>query len=456
MTVPVTAAGSTPVSWSLVQTGRAYPIPTQVTIDARTGVLTFAKSIAAGTYYFTIRATNAVGSDTQDCTLYVIAAIRRSGLATEPETAPKYVQLAVSSGGSSLTPKQAFPSMSALPILPPNAMTIVNDHALDTYTNDRNTIDGTSYLRWDETMFVTVEGKTIISTIRDDAPVCEKYHYMDPIIIPESVKNAIRNDFKMALTEYQTIVVVPGGDIDTENLLEDIGNFTDTLEGGLDSYLEFGSLIDQMKVQGGGKFDVDLNKNNGTMVPGAYFLGLADNKGASLTFHQDGMDVSLTGERVVTSDNTEFDLYNFAYQEGALHEDEMLAAAGSGGQNHSFSFAYHGQLPGTAAFNVTTDIAEGTRVNVYNYDEMTGVFTTIAQGLTVGGGGVVTYKNDRMSEYLITTQTIAGADFSNMAEQQGPTGGKICLFIGIGLIAVFAGAAFWIVLLRRKRARKTQ
>jgi len=158
----------------------------------------------------------------------------------------------------------------------------------------------------------------------------------------------------------------------------------------------------------------------------------------------------------VTSENTEFDLYNFAYKAGALHEKDMLAAAGEGGENFTFSFAYHGQLPGMATFAVTTDLAEGAQVNVYKFDVVTGGFTLIAKNLTVGSGGVATYRNDTMSEYLVTTETIPGAAVAAVAGQQGSIGGNIRLFIGIGLAALLCGVAVWIVLRRRKRASKPQ
>jgi LPXTG-motif cell wall-anchored protein len=130
----------------------------------------------------------------------------------------------------------------------------------------------------------------------------------------------------------------------------------------------------------------------------------------------------------------------------------MLASAGDGGQSFTYGFAYHGQLPGTATFAVQTNVAEGTKVNVYRFDTQAGGLTMIAPGVTVGAGGVVTYKNDTMSEYLITTNTIAGAKTSEMASRQDAAAAFQWWWIAvIALAALLLGGAGLILIRRRNR-----
>ena len=63
-----------PVTFTLERTnvgGRPYPLPDKVYLDMDSGRLVFGADIEAGVYYFTIRATNDVGSATQACVLEV-------------------------------------------------------------------------------------------------------------------------------------------------------------------------------------------------------------------------------------------------------------------------------------------------------------------------------------------------------------------------------------------------
>ena len=96
-------------------------------------------------------------------------------------------------------------------------------------------------------------------------------------------------------------------------------------------------------------------------------------------------------------------------------------------------------------------------MNIYCYDAVTGGFTLIARNIAVGAGGVVTYKNNTMSEYLITTDTVKSALVSDMAGQQGNSANNTWLpVVIIGLAAVGLAVAVWVFLHQRKRARKIQ
>lgn len=452
--IPIKASGSAPITWSLQHTGR-YLIPAQVTIDPETGMLTVSGGIDKGTYYFTIKAANDIGNDTQACTLQVttIGRISNDSFKTDlflQDNPVQYItQLAV--------PITKFPTASiSKPVMhslvtPPNSITLQCDHALDVYTNDRFTVNGAPYVRWDSIVSVSVDGGVYKNRMTDNSPVCDNYHYADPINISESVKDQILNSLKEKLTQYQHSDILQFGEMSAENLLEEIGNFTENpLQNGL-TYLEYGSLLDDMMSQSGGLFEVELNKDTGTMITGKYFVGLKDNKSAQLSFVQDKLTINFDSKDVKITDNTEFELYNFAYTAGAPHKTAMLSACGSGGDSFIFSFAHHGELPGMATFTVKTDLAEGTQVNVYKFDATTNKFTLTTGDIEVGKNGVIIYENNTMSEYLVTTKTLAGAVLSEVDGMKGFFSRNILLIVLIGFTLILSCAVIWIILRRRKR-----
>ncbi|MHB1483806.1 MAG: hypothetical protein ACYCYI_03995 [Saccharofermentanales bacterium] len=457
LTVPIKAAGSTPITWSLERTGR-YIIPSQVTIDPKTGILTVNGGIGKGTYYFTVKASNDIGSDSQACTLKVISLVRtfndfiKTDLPFTVNPMSYIKQLAVAPATKGLMPPISQPVMPSLS-LPANSVTLRCDHSVDVYTNDRFTINGAPYIRWDSIVSVSADGGVYRNRLTDNSPVCDNYHYSDPIVIPGSVKEKILNSLKEKLTQYQHPDILHSGEFSAENMLKEVGNFTENpFQNGL-TYLEYGSLLDDMKSQKGGIFKVDLNKETGANITGKYFLGLKDNKSAKLSFVQDNMTITFAGKDIKTDANTEFELYNFAYTAGAPHETAMLSACGSGGNNFIFSFAHHGELPGIATITVKTALTEGTQVNIYKFNEATNKFTQITGNLAVGKEGVITYKNDTMSEYLVTTKKLANAVLSEAAGIKGFFGKNFLLFIAIGFAMIFSGIIAWIILRRKKKRR---
>ena len=459
--ITITAAGSEPITYSLVPKSERYIIPDEVSIDPESGVLTVREGVEAGKYYFSVKAENDVGSDTRECVLTVVAASVGQfsrpilpGLSVSSGLSGG-IELLAASSGQNVSPPTATPTVpSEMPAvvspsaLPLNAATLRNDDPNDVYTKDRWTTNGAFFVRWHSKVTVTIPGAVdYISgetgfTFHDESPRCYNYHYSDGL--PDSVKGWLRAFLEEQTTEYAQADVFLGERMNTEDLLGEINNFTvnPITEGSV--YLEYGSLLEEMASQNGGSFLVDLNEGTGTIVTGKYFSALQANPGAELTFRQSGADVTFRGADIETS--FDYDMPDFGYYAGAFSEEQMLAAAGTGGETFTYAFAYHGDLPGTATFAVTTDIAAGSKVNVYKFDSAGNKFTLIASGLAVAEGGVVTYQNSTMSEYLITTGTIAGAETGD-AGGGFPSGGW--WIIGVGTAAAAALAIFAI-----RRAKK--
>jgi hypothetical protein len=107
---------------------------------------------------------------------------------------------------------------------------------------------------------------------------------------------------------------------------------------------------------------------------------------------------------------------DFGFTKDAPGAEGMKESLG-GAKSFTYGFAHSGAMPGMARFSIQTDLAPGEKVNVYRFDVETKVFTAIAEGLKVGATGIVDYDNDTMSEYVITTATLAGVARADVYER---------------------------------------
>ena len=231
--------------------------------------------------------------------------------------------------------------------------------------------------------------------------------------------------------------------------------------------LGIGEHLTEMEALKNVPYTVTLNDETGNYVPIDYFIALDGNKAMSLTFEQKGYNITFAGKDLTGYEAWE-PLYNFGYSSGtsmkqqilnatgiseeeylssdigALFDDGMVDAAGlQEGEHFTYSFLHHGELPGMATFDIKTTISEGATVNVYKYDAGTGSFTLIAKSLKVGESGVVSYRNNTMSDYIITTETIAGA--------LTPGGTAVWwLWIIIAAVILLAAGAVVFIVLRKK------
>ena len=160
----------------------------------------------------------------------------------------------------------------------------------------------------------------------------------------------------------------------------------------------------------------DLSKSSTQQLDASVFNTLAENKNALLNIKLGGAQITFKGENVETQ-NGEL-TYDFTYTQGGEDQDVMIQAAGDESSAFTYSFAYHGNLPGYATFDIDTDFTSGKYVNVYKYDPETQTYTLIAENIKVSAGGVVSYINNTCSEYVITTNVIANATKSNTVSMQ--------------------------------------
>ncbi|NLV50678.1 MAG: hypothetical protein GXY20_08310 [Clostridiales bacterium] len=480
--IQINAAGSEPITWSLVPTDR-YPLPEGVTIDPETGILTIAKFMTQGRHFFTIQAENDVGSDTQECRLEVMTFTRDDtpaikgfgGLSSVYERGGSIALVYADSLASAFTPiwpteihppvtqdgrsqygflfqEDGFDTEPYLfeMITPSNTVTIRYDDPRDIYTNDRWTVNGAAFVRWQSCPHVyTLWNENTWSwwwaktgdMLLDTSPRCDNYHFRVPSDLEAFIARRIEDynkkeiDLDLIFGSGDNMITIPPR---THNA----------------TYLEYGTMLGKINSQKGGSFRVELDQTTGATITGKYFVSLMGNKSAKLSFIQDGAAVTFAGKDISAA--KEYEFFDFTYYSGSFFESDMLAGVGPDDKNFIFGFRHHGELPGMAVFAITTEIAEGTNVNVYDFDPETGAYTLVAAGVDVGKGGVLTYKNNSMSEYLVTTKTLEGASVSDVAGQQGSGGGNIWLFIGIGLAVLLCGAAVIVVVRRRGRPGTSQ
>jgi len=406
--------------------------------------------------------------------------------AVETERKLLYMESQISKNPNIINPSALMPE-------PLNKVTITWKDAKDIYTNDRNLINGAEYIFWDSEVSVipsqepvtspTFAGylyekwqlKGVSDVLKDSVPSSNKYHPIyEKYVRPEvpttskvSLKDAVVNTEGL---KESTNTMISGSKInglsgknsameqwmqnsglDELELSDPVVEANRNAEAGSVTYkyLHFGPQLVEMAEQKTGLYTVALDDSTGAAVSGEYFTTLKGNKDLSLAFEQKGAAITFNGKDI-KGDILDSTLLDLKYTPLSRMEDEMLAAAKTeGGKNFTYSFGHHGELPGMATFDVTTDMTEGETVNVYRYEPDAGKFTLIAGDLKVGTGGSVRYRNNTMSDYLITTNRIDGA-----LTQSNGAGNNWLLYAGIisVLMLVAAGTVVFIILKKKKRA----
>lgn len=491
--VQLKATGSTPIKYSLEPVNKRIPVPAEVSIDAATGMLTvkggLIGGIDAGTYSFIVKASNDVGSDTKECSLEVKASIQPPIRRTNP--------IKFEEGGSfnivplAVPPKQNDsqnqPSITLRPDLfakepPPNKLMLRCDDPKDVYTNDRNVYNGAHFICWDTQAVVSIIDVMVDSSIakvysdytyynvvswgdevkiNDNSPVCDQYHYYDPnspkLTLPltkeqiEEIKASIKKAVDKEISDYKNGYKTMTQDFSTGGLRDRYYDFRVNPLDKTVSNLEYGTLLKEMNGKKDGAYNVELNMETGTVITGKYFTSLMKNPSASISFKQNGSDITFAGKDITKANDADMFNIGFTY---APHEKAIQEGIGSDSKSFAYGFQHHGALPGLATFSITTTLDEGAKVNVYKFDAAASQFTLIAGNVTVGAKGVVTYKNNTMSEYVITTKTLPGAAVSDVVKEQGSSQSNNWLLALIGLAVILIGAAAWIFLSKSKKTDK--
>ena len=477
----IRAEGDAPITWSLI--GPLGILPSGLSIDASSGLLVFGDNMKSGTYNFTIKAENEAGFDTRDCSLEVKFMPIFNTSWNSTESIPGLMLLSstkfnITKGlfNFPISNLQGKIDFTAMTIAPKNKVTLRWDHSAegsgypDVYTHDRFSVNGAEFVKWNSYPGVGVEFTDYAgflggtgATFRDNSPKSDRYHYYgiatgpegdeirdDPFEIEKAEIGHLANSFKISLDSILNDFLsgrlsnIGGEDISSlfaNSRLDSISRII-----GEPGCLDYGSTVDAIGKKIGGSFNVELNQHTGTHVSGKYFVALKDNAQGSLTFSQEGFNISFQGKNIDQA--SQHDLYNFAFFQGAFHEAEMMEAASLGEDMFTFAFGHHGDLPGSATFEIQTSLTPGLKVNLYMFDPTDFSFTLIVKDAVIDGNGVLIYENKTMSEYVVTTQTIPGASLAAIQDKGQASWLPVMI---MALVVILSAAAY--VLISKKKAR---
>jgi hypothetical protein len=322
-----------------------------------------------------------------------------------------------------------------------NTVTLRNDDPDDKFCDDQYWMSGADYVEWEGILTVNVEGKAVQLVYMNNPP-CVDMH----MVHPSAEDLAAFQDMldEMRHEKYQSdygFSEEDGFDISISDFLEPV------------TALDYGSILGGIEeLIPGGVFDVSLGGSNGTVIPGDVFSGLRKHPSATVSLIQKGATVSFTGRDVGGVKNS--DLFDFAFVNKAPSNDAILSKIGAAGSSFTYAFAHNGSLPGYGSFAVETGIAEGTKVNVYKFEADTSRFSLIAGSVPVATGGLVSYRNNMTSEYVITTETIAGASISDAYSHQGKgvwLPGQWWFWTLIALVLAGGAFALWFFVIRKRK-----
>jgi hypothetical protein len=461
--IPINATGSLPMIWSLEQTG-SEPLPEALTIDPQTGVLTIRKAISVGQYNFTIRAANDYGYDTQDCTLKVNYALpllqgntTASPLASHDYRKDFFTDTPALNQDFFVSDDPAPFDFSALQLAPPNTLTLRYDDPNDVYSADRWTKNGAAFVRWHSCpgmlqrfnhyndVFWTGGTGTVFL---DPSPRSDNYHHATQASGSVGVDEILQY--------YQDRKVDYDQAVTNLSRFDDLGDLTREFDPIASqkrlsaTYLDYGTIVDKLGRTMGGKFEVKLDQYTGALVTGQFFTALRKNERVDLTFLQAGVNITFNSQDI--GDAADHDYFDLSFATGTDVDQAMLAGLDTGAQHFIGSFADSSELPGLATFSLATGLTPDIPVNVYQYDAATGQFSLIAGNVTVDKTGTVTYRNNQLAQYLITTQTIQGATVSDMADRQAVAPKQLTWMIPVGIaVLLIAGTGIWFLLRRRRR-----
>jgi hypothetical protein len=448
-------------------------------------VLTIGGNPATGTYYFDLRATNDVGSDTQACSVKVNRLIipinpfgSSPGDMESQAGSPTMEQMGASAanlhqGFFSNIPEEDRKSFfdtntysSALLDVtektPPNELILRIDDPKDVYTNDRWTKNGALYVRWHSCPGVLQQFSHDIehlswedgtgTILMDDSPRCDNYHYRKP---------TDRDDFADELKRYfqerhlieQNLSINP---LDRWGRDEILGHFDTLSNQKVESvtYFDAAAIVSQIGARRAGTIEVPMTALTGTLVPGQLFNALSQQPKATVAFSQPGASIAFSGEDVAMG--SPHLIQDLGYTRGAYHQEAMTAFLSAGTPSFLYRFLDHGALPGMATFSIQTDFSQGESVQVYRYEADANAMTLIAGDVAVGVDGMVRYRNNTLSEYLITTQTLTGALRSEAADKQTFPSERRPWWPYLGFVAVpAAGISLWLALRKKNAGART-
>ena len=461
----VTATGAAPITFSLPEDSPDYPLPERITIDPQTGVMTVGSDRPLGEYDFYINAHNSVGDASQLFHLLIVRTLPSAtnnviiggsspylrsqnpyqllGTSAPSDADIRFLSVSKSKATNTATNPPSNLVVQNIPISLPSRFLLRNDDPEDLYDSDMFIINGADYVKWDISFSLSTGEGTASFIIRDKTPMNDHHlKYVEP-----NIEQEINDMRQKQLDDFKNGHFGPDFETGLDDFLGDI--FKSTV-------IDYGSIIDMIHGQNGGILGVNLTESSGALLPGKVFNALKEKVGAGvgLALNQNGAKITFMSHAIINVSGDQ--LFDFSYFAQAGNDAVMKQAAGSKASSFTYAFAHNGSLPGYAQFAISTNLAAGTKVNVYKYDADGKQFSLIAGGIQVDKNGIVTYMNDTTSEYLITTALLNGAiltdaytQYNNNSEKSN----KQLIFIFVGIIMLVITGVITTILIRRKAAK---
>lgn len=161
---------------------------------------------------------------------------------------------------------------------------------------------------------------------------------------------------------------------------------------------------------------LDLSSSASKQVPAQVFEELKKYPNLTLTINVGDAKIVFKGADISEDINAEY--YDFSFVYSSEYADLIKEKSGDE-DGIIYSFGYEGNLPGYATFYLMTNLVQGDTYNIYKYSLEDDKFYLIAQDVAVQQAGLLAYKNNMCSEYIITQKTIENATVYDSVEKQG-------------------------------------
>lgn len=175
---------------------------------------------------------------------------------------------------------------------------------------------------------------------------------------------------------------------------------------------------------------LDLSSSHSQKIPKEVFEKLKKLDNTSLTILLGNGRVIFESKDITEKINNDY--YDFSLS--FYSEYEALIKEKANDKNATvYKIGEETTLPGYATFILNTSYIENENINVYKYDLENDKFYLISENSKIKDGGVLIYKNNTCSEYLLTGKTISSAKRSEACDMQSNEKNGKYLFSILGI-----------------------
>lgn len=125
---------------------------------------------------------------------------------------------------------------------------------------------------------------------------------------------------------------------------------------------------------------------------------------------------------------------DFTIKNKSINENKIESVIGNKINKEFISFNYHGLLPSSALIKYPTKFSDGTRVNLYYYNDKKNKIEEIKRNIIVQNG-YITFEIEHCSDYFIATSIVKEAERNN-------SGGIVIIGLVIVIVSLIGFTLF--------------